>query len=335
MRYNVLGNTDIKLSALGIGAWAMGGGGYKFGWGSQDDKDSIHTIHRAIELGINWIDTAPIYGEGHSEEIIGLALKELQKYNKIHDNIFISTKCGIHIAENKEDIVIDLNPNKIREDIEISLKKLQMDTIDLYHIHMPGTDEQNEIAWSTLEKLKKEGKIRYTGVSNFSLNQLEKIHKIHPVSFIQPFYNMLDPSIESEILNFCHSNHIGVLVFSPMYRGLLTGDFTKDRAEKLTDDDNRNTLNYFKEPYLSENLQLVEHLRPIAGKNNKTVAQLALAWVLRRPEITSAIVGARKPHQIEGTAPAGDWILSEEVKKEIDCLLAKHYANMRKYVLKI
>jgi aryl-alcohol dehydrogenase-like predicted oxidoreductase len=205
--------------------------------------------------------------------------------------------------------------------------------IDLYQIHSPGADDENEEAWNTLNDLKKEGKIRYAGVSNFSLEQLKRIHSIHPVSFIQVFYNMLEPSIEHETLDFCRDNDIGVVVFSPMYRGLLTGKFTKEKAEQLTADDNRLNLDYFKEPYLSANLQLVEKLRPIAERNNKSVAHLAIAWVLRRPEVTSAIVGARKPSQIEETAPAGDWTLSEKDKTELDSILEEHYSLLRKLTM--
>ena len=322
MILNQLGNTGIHLSAIGLGAWAIGGGGYKFGWGSQEDRESMATIHRAIDMGINWIDTAPVYGAGHSEEIVGKAVKD--RKNKI----FISTKCGIHIAENKEDLLHNLKKNSIRSEVEASLRRLQRDTIDLYQIHAPVPEEDIEEAWMLLGELKKEGKIRCAGVSNFTLEQLKRIQLIHPVSFIQPSYSMLDRGIEEAVMDYCSANDIGIIVFSPMYRGLLTGKFTSERAAKLPVDDNRLTLENYHEPYLSANLRLVESLRPIARRNNKTLAQLAVAWVLRRPEVTAAIVGARRPSQIEETASSGDWILSEEDKKELDMLLATHQVSL-------
>jgi aryl-alcohol dehydrogenase-like predicted oxidoreductase len=323
MIVNQLGNTDIKLSAIGLGAWAIGGGGYKFGWGSQEDKDSIATIHRALELGINWIDTAPVYGAGRSEGILGQAIKGKR------DKVIISTKCGVSMAENKEDLVFNLKKKNIRKEVEDSLKRLQTDAIDLYQIHIPLPDEDLEEAWQALADLKKEGKIRCAGVSNFTLEQLKRIQVIHPLAFFQPQYNMLERSIENELMDYCAGNHIGIISYSPIYRGLLTGKFTKERAQNLPKDDNRLTLENFHEPYLSENLKLVEKLKPIAHRNNKTLAQLAISWVLRRPEVTSAIVGARKPSQIEQTVSAGDWVLSGEDKKEIDTILSGHHNRLK------
>lgn len=319
-----LGNTDIQLSAVGFGAWAVGGGGYRYGWGPQDDKDSIATIQRALELGINWIDTAPVYGEGHSEEVVGEAIKGMR------DNVFISTKCGLWMDEKKEDLVVNLNKESIRSEVEASLKKLQTDVIDLYQLHAPMSDKENEIAWRVLAELIKEGKIRYAGASNFSIGQLKHIQAIHPVSFIQPEYSMLAPSIEYGMLDYCAAEKIGVIGYSPMYRGLLTGKMTKERVENLPPDDNRLILDNYKEPFLSANLQLLERLRPIADRNNKTLAQLAIAWTLRRPGVTSAIVGARKPSQIEETVAAGDWVLSEADKSELDSILEQHYMELKK-----
>ncbi len=322
MKFRALGNTGIELSVIGLGAWAIGGGGYRFGWGVQNDTDSISTIHRAIDMGINWIDTAPIYGDGRSEVIIGNSLK------KIRDKIIISTKCGLHMAPNNENIAINLKKAALRQDIEASLKRLQTDFIDLYQIHIPSSDEDNLEAWGILESLKKEGKIRCAGLSNFDLNQLKQLHRIFPISFIQPMYNMLDTMIETEILEFCKTNHIGVIVYSPMYRGLLTGQFNNKRVQDLGDDDNRSLLDFFKEPFLTANLELVEQLRSIAHRNNKSVAHLAIAWVLRRSEITSAIVGARKPSQIEETASAGDWQIPEADMLELNELLSNHYTRL-------
>jgi aryl-alcohol dehydrogenase-like predicted oxidoreductase len=323
MIVNKLGNTDIQLSAIGFGAWATGGGGYKFGWGPQEDKDSIATIRRAVELGVNWIDTAPVYGDGHSEEVVAEALKGIK------ENVFISTKCGLRMAENKEEIRSILKRESIRAEVELSLKRLNRDVIDLYQVHFPAPEEDIEEAWRTLADLVNEGKIRYAGVSNFTLEQLKRIHPIHPVVFLQPSYSMLDITVEEGLLDYCAANHIGIVVYSPMYRGLLTGKFTRERAENLPPDDNRLTLDNYKEPLLSANLQLVEQLRPIAERNKKTLAQLAIAWVLRRPEITSAIVGARTPAQIEQTVPAGDWVLSAENIKELDKILSDYRISLK------
>lgn len=324
MMIRKLGNTDIQLSTVGFGAWAVGGGGYKFGWGPQDDKDSISTIRRALDLGVNWIDTAPVYGEGHSEKVVGEAIKGKR------DKVFISTKCGLFMTEDKEDLVFNLKKESIRSEVEISLKNLKTDVIDLYMIHVPVPEEDLEEAWNTLAELKKEGKIRYAGGSNFTLDQIKQLHALHPVSFIEPEYSMLEPSIEEGIVDYCGANSIGIISYSPMYRGLLTGKITKERVTNLPPDDNRLTLDFYTEPYLSANLQFVEKLRPLAEKNNKTLAQLSIAWVLRRPEVTSAIVGARNPNQIEGTVPAGDWVLSEGDKTEIDTLLNAHHSHLKK-----
>jgi aryl-alcohol dehydrogenase-like predicted oxidoreductase len=318
-----LGNTGVKLSVIGLGTYAIGGGGYKFGWGSQDDKESIATIRQAVELGINWIDTAPLYGMGHGEVIVGQALEG------IRDKVIISTKCGLWLNETKDDFVFNLKRESIRSEIETSLKRLQTDVIDLYQLHRPYPEEQLEEAWSTLADLVKEGKIRYAGVSTFTKEQLKRVHAIHPIAFHQPEYSMLEPSIEDDILDYCAANKIGVIVYSPMYSGLLTGKFSKERITTLPEDDLRHLLVSFKEPFLSANLQLVETLRTIASRNNRTAAHLAIAWVLRRPEVTSAIVGARRPSQIEETAQVGDWVLSEQDKKELDKILEAHHTRLQ------
>lgn len=324
MKMNQLGNTDIRLSSIGLGTWAIGGGGYGFGWGPQDDKQSIDTIHRTIDLGINWIDTAPIYGLGHSEEVVGKAVK------KIRDKVIISTKCGIRWDEDRN---IDFNLDKasVCSEVDDSLKRLEIDVIDLYQIHKPIPEEKIEEAWSVLADLVKDGKVRYAGVSSFTLEQLKQVQPIHPVAFLQPEYNMLEPWIEEDILYYCADNNIGIISYSPMASGLLTGKFTKEKFDSLPVDDwRRKEGPHFQEPQFSAHLQLVEKLRPIAERNNKTLSQLAIAWVIRRPEVTSAIVGARKSPQIEETAPAGDWVLSEEDKKELDTILKDHYALLEK-----
>jgi len=324
MIVNKLGDTGFHLSAIGLGTWAIGGGGYGFGWGTQDDKESIDTIHRALDLGINWIDTAPVYGLGHAEEILGQALKGLK------EKMIIATKCGVVWNEQKE-ISFSLKKESIRNEVEASLKRLKSDVIDLYMIHKPIPEEDIQDAWGVLADLVKEGKIRYAGVSSFTLEQLKQVQPIHPVSFLQPEYNILEPDIEEEILDYCVANNMGVIVHSPMASGLLTGKFTKEKFDSLPADDWRRTEDpHFQEPQFSANLQLVEKLRPIAERNNKALPQLAIAWVLRRSEVTSAIVGARRPSQIEQTAPSGDWILSDKDKKELEKILNEHHALLKK-----
>ncbi|MFC2145903.1 aldo/keto reductase [Acidobacteriota bacterium] len=320
-----LGNTDIRLSVMGLGTWAIGGGNYQYGWGTQEDKDSIDTIHRSVELGISWIDTAPVYGLGHSEKVVGQAIRG------IRDKVIISTKCGFRWDENRK-LFPSLKKESIRMEVEDSLKRLKIDVIDLYQIHKPMPEEDIEEAWGQIKELVKKGKIRYAGVSSFSLEQLKRVQDISPVSFIQPVYSMIQHGIEEEgILDYCAANHIGVVVYSPMGSGLLTGKFTKEKVESLPADDwRRKEAPFFQEPELSTNLELVEKLRPIAERNKKTLAQLALAWTLRRPEVTSAIVGARRPSQIEQTAPAGDWVLSDLDKIQLDKILDNHHIQLKK-----
>lgn len=329
MKFRQLANTDVKLSTIGLGTWAVGGGGYRLGWGEQDDKDSLATIQRALELDINWIDTAPVYGDGRSETIVGQAIKEMGMRNKV----FISTKCGLSMDDMKQNLVVNLKRESIFAEVEASLKRLDVDAIDLYQLHVGWVEDEILIeAWNTVADLKKQGKIRWAGVSNFTLNQFQIVHPLHPVISNQPPYNMLQPEIEEDgVLDFCGKNKISTVAYSSMYRGLLTGKVTVERAKNFPPDDNRLLLEYYHEPYLSANVQFVENkLRPIAERNNKTLSQLALAWVLRKPEITSAIVGARTPLQIEQTAPAGDWELSNEEKVELDSLLNEHRAHLSK-----
>jgi|GEM_PF-51905 len=324
MIVNKLGNSDIRLSAVGFGAWAAGGGGYKYGWGPQDDKESIAAIRHAVEMGINWIDTAPVYGDGHSEKVVAGALKGVGK------DVIISTKCGLRMAGDKVTLLNDLSPKRIRSEIETSLRNLNTDVIDLYQIHAPMSDTENEIAWQTLGDLIREGKIRYAGVSNFSVKQIRVLQAIRPVAFVQPEYNMLAPGIEYGLLDYCTANGIGIVSYSPMYRGLLTGKMTREKIGNLPPDDNRLTLENYREPFLSLNLQMVEKLHPIAQRNDKTVAQLAIAWVLRQPGVTSAVVGARSPWQIEQTVPAGNWTLSAADKAELDSILERHNLQLKK-----
>lgn len=317
MKTRELGWTDLDLTVIGLGTWAMGGGGWQFSWGPQDDRESEAAILRALDVGINWIDTAAVYGLGRSEEIVGRTLRNLS------DKPLIATKCGREWGSDGR-VWGNLKRERIRLEIEASLKRLQVEVIDLYQIHQPMPDEDIEEAWGVIVEAVKAGKIRYAGVSNFSVSQLRRVQAIHPVASLQPPYSMLRRDVEEELLRFCAENEIGVVIYSPMQKGLLTGKFSRERFQKLPEDDHRRRDPLFLEPKLSANLELTEKLRLIAEKQGRTVAQLAIAWCLRRPEVTSAIVGARRPSQIEETAPAAEWELSAEELAAINGLLENH-----------
>lgn len=317
MKTRKLGYSDLHLTPVGLGTWAIGGGDNPYGWGPQDDEESIVTIRRGLDLGLNWLDTAAGYGKGHSEEIVGKAIAGRR------DEVIVATKCGILWKEDGSDIYGHLKADSIRREVEDSLRRLKVEVIDLYQIHWPLPDEDVEEGWSTIAELVKEGKVRYGGVSNFNIDQLKRAQAIHPIASLQPPYSMLVRDVEPEILPYCHQNNIGVIVYSPMQAGLLTGKMTKERVDQFPDDDWRKGNPLFQEPELSLNLELVEGLRPIAERNGRSLAELAIAWVLRRPEVTGAIVGARRPDQIEQTAPAGAWQLSAEDITEINTLLSR------------
>lgn len=321
MQTRQLGYSDLHLTTVGLGAWAIGGGGWTYGWGPQDDADSIAAIRRALGLGINWVDTAAVYGGGHSEEVVGQALAGRR------DGVIVATKCGRILESLTDQPYGRLKTDSVRREAEASLRRLKTEVIDLYQIHWPDPDEELEEGWGAIADLIREGKVRYGGVSNFSVVQLQRIQPIHPVASVQPPYSMLRRGVEEELLAYCAANNIGVIVYSPMQAGLLTGKMTRERIANMPADDWRARNELFQEPQLSVNLELVEALRPIAARQGQTVAQLAIAWVLRRPEVTAAIVGARNPAQIEETAPAGDWQLSAEELAEIDALLAKREQN--------
>lgn len=299
MEARKLGYSDLNLSTIGLGTWAMGGGDWKFGWGPQNDDASTAAIRQALDEGINWIDTAAIYGHGRSEEVVGKAIKG------IRDSVMIATKCGRVWEGNSRDIGKSLTEQSIRKEVEASLKRLDIEVIDLYQIHWPEPDDEIEEGWATMAALVKEGKIRYAGVSNFSLEQLKRAQAIHPIASLQPPYSMLRREIEDGIVDYCETNQIGIIAYSPMQAGLLSGGFTKERAENLPESDWRGNHPFFKEPLLSKHLELVEQLRIIAEAKNCSLPQLVLAWVLRLPVMTSAIVGARSPEQIKETAAAG------------------------------
>jgi aryl-alcohol dehydrogenase-like predicted oxidoreductase len=313
MQKRRLGSTDLNLTTVGLGTWAMGGP-WQFGWGPQDDDEALGAIRKALDLGINWIDTAPVYGLGHSEELVGKVIKPIKK------KPIIATKCGLLWNEKKEKVP-HLKRESIRKECHTSLKRLGVETIDLYQMHWPDPDEDVEEAWEEMAKLKDEGKVRYIGVCNFNVEQLERVRKSADVASAQPPYSMLHREPEDELLGSCARNNVGVLAYSPMQRGLLTGKFSKQRLASLAPDDHRRRNPDFQEPQFTATLQLVNKLRPVAERNKKTLAQLAISWVLRRPEVTAAIIGARKPEQITETAPASDWNLSEKDIKEIEKLL--------------
>jgi len=312
MKTRQLGATDLHLSEIGFGAWAIGGGDWAFGWGPQDDQEAIDAIRHSLDLGVNWIDTAAVYGLGHSEELVAKAVEG------IRNEVIIATKCSLIWDENRE-VGDSLRRESVRREAENSLRRLNTDVIDLYQIHWPSDDEHIEEGWDEIGRLIEEGKIRYGGVSNFLVGHLERAHAIHPVSSLQPPYSMLRRGIENSQLPWCAEHNTGVVAYSPMASGLLTGKFDINR---VAENDWRHRAPEFKEPNLTANLDLVEGLRPIAEKYGKTVAQLSVAWVLRRPEVTSAIVGARRPSQIEETVGASGWEIEAEDLDQIENLLS-------------
>ncbi len=305
-----LGNSNMRLTAIGFGAWAIGGGDWEYAWGPQDDNDSVAAIQRALDLGINWIDTAAIYGLGHSEEVVGRALQG--RRNKP----FVFTKCSMvwsgKFLRPGQKISRSLKRDSIRKELEASLRRLQMDAIDLYQIHWPDPENDVEEGWQTLVKLKEEGKVRYIGVSNFSIPQLERIAKIAPITSLQPPYSMLNRGIEKEILPYCQKHQIGVINYSPMVSGLLTGAMTKERIAQMPRDDWRRNNHRFQEPQLSRNLKLVELLHEIGSAHGRSPGEVAIAWTLRQPAVTAAIVGARNPSQVDGIIGAATFRLQPE-----------------------
>ncbi len=319
MQTRKLGNSDLNITPAGYGAWAAGGSGWQFAWGSQDDNDSIAAIHRALELGVNWIDTAAVYGLGHSEEVVGRALKSWHGSRP-----YVFTKCGLR-WDARGQVEKVLSADSIRREAEDSLRRLSLDVIDLYQIHWPPDPDSPalEEGWSTLADLKREGKVRWIGVSNFSVAQLKRAQAIAPVTSLQPPYSLLHREVEEDILPYCLHKGIGVIVYSPMASGLLTGAMTRDRAARLPQDDWRRSHPDFTEPNLSRNLELVDLLREIAKRHNRAVGEVAIAWTLRNPAVTGAIVGARNAKQAEGVMRAGDLQLNDKEVSEIDDFFAE------------
>lgn len=320
-RTRQLGNSDMRLTAIGFGAWAIGGGGWQFGWGSQDDNESIDAIRRALDLGINWIDTAAVYGLGHSEEIVARALEGRTT------KPFVFTKCSMvwhkKFLSKESTISRSLNADSLRRELEASLRRLQVETIDLYQIHWPDPEQEIEQGWETLVKFQQEGKVRYIGLSNFSVAQMERVARIAPITSLQPPYSILNRAVEQEVLPYCERHNIGVINYSPMVSGLLTGAMTAERIAQFPADDWRRNNARFKEPQLSRNLQLVELLREIGQPHGRSPGEVAIAWTLRNPAVTAAIVGGRSAKQVEGIIGAATFRLeSAEIARIEEFLTA-------------
>lgn len=309
-----LGSSDLLITPIGFGAWALGGGGWAFGWGSQDDQESIQAIHRALDLGINWIDTAAVYGLGHSEEVVARAVQGMA------NKPYIFTKCERRWDETGR-VYGSLKRESVLKEIEDSLRRLQVETIDLYQVHWPDPDEDIEEGWSTLAELQQQGKVRWIGVSNFNVQQMQRAQAIAPITSLQPPYSAIRRDIENDILPYCHQQTIGVIVYSPMQSGLLTGTMTPERVASLPADDWRRGNRNFQEPRLSRNLKLADVMGEIGRRHGKTTAEVAIAWTLRHPAVTGAIVGARRPDQVDGFIHAADFTLTDGDLAQIDAFL--------------
>jgi aryl-alcohol dehydrogenase-like predicted oxidoreductase len=310
MKTKRLGTSDLFITPIGFGAWAIGGSGWEFGWGEQDDDASIDAIHRGLELGVNWIDTAAVYGMGHSEEVVAKALRSWPGPRP-----YVFTKCGLRWDEQGY-VHRNLKAKSIRQECEDSLRRLNVDVIDLYQIHWP-TDDLEE-GWSAMVQLQEEGKVRWIGVSNFNVDELSRVQKIASVTSLQPPYSLVRREVEPEILPYCRSNGIGVIVYSPMASGLLTGAMTRERAANLPDSDWRGRDLEFQEPRLSKNLALVERLRDVGARIQRPAGQVAIAWTLRNPAVTGAIVGARNAKQVGGNVDAATLRLTDREVAEIE-----------------
>jgi aryl-alcohol dehydrogenase-like predicted oxidoreductase len=312
MQTRRLGNSDLHITPIGFGAWAIGGGGWAFAWGNQDDAQSIAAIREALDLGINWIDTAAVYGLGHSEEVVAKALQGAA------NRPFVFTKCG-RVWDDNRQIGKCIKTASIRRECEASLRRLQVDVIDLYQMHWPEPEEDIEEGWQEMVRLKESGKVRWIGVSNFSAEQMRRVAKYGDITSLQPPYSMIRPEVEESILPHCLANNIGVIAYSPMASGLLTGAMTRERIAALPPDDWRKEKNkYYQEPLLSRNLKLVDLLRSMASRHGRSAGEAAIAWVLRHPAVTAAIVGARRPGQLKELVGAADWRLTPAEVSEIE-----------------
>jgi aryl-alcohol dehydrogenase-like predicted oxidoreductase len=309
MKTRQLGNSDMHITPVGFGSWATGGP-WQFGWSSQSDEDSVAAIHRALELGVNWIDTAAVYGLGHSEEVVAQALASWKGTRP-----YIFTKCGM-IWDDKGKVDYSLKADSIRRECENSLRRLKVDVIDLYQIHWPADElAETEEGWGALAALQKEGKVRWIGASNFSADELRAAMRIAPVTSLQPPYSLLKREIEEDVLPLCQEKNIGVIVYSPMASGLLTGAMTRDRIQSLPKDDWRGKNPAFQEPKLTENLKVVEQVTQVGKKHGRSPGEVAIAWTLHHPAVTAAIVGARSPKQVDGVFHAADLELTDAEAK--------------------
>lgn len=319
MEKRKLGNSDLMITPVGVGSWAIGGGGWAFAWGPQDDSASMAAIRAALEAGINWIDTAAVYGLGHAEEVVARALEG------VSPRPYIFTKCERTWNENRQ-IVPKLKRDSIRQECEDSLRRLNVDTIDLYQIHWPEPDADIEEGWEALQRLKEAGKIRWAGVSNFNVSQLQRIQSLGPITSLQPPYSIISPEIETEQLPFCQANNVGVIVYSPMKSGLLSGKMTRERIAAMPADDFRKRVAQFQEPKLTRNLNLAELLRKIGSRHGRTPGEVAIAWTLRHPAVTGAIVGLRSAVQFQGVRGALEFRLSTDEAAEIAAFMTANPA---------
>ncbi len=316
MHTRQLGKTDIQITPIGFGAWAIGGGDWSFGWGSQDDKDSIAAIRHSLDMGINWIDTAAVYGLGHSEEVVGEAIKERKRP-------YIFTKCSLVWGEDRKQYS-SLKADSIQRECEASLKRLGVDYIDLYQIHWPNPESELEEGWGKMADLKKQGKVRAIGVSNFNVEQMKRIQKIAPIDSLQPPYSLVHPDVQNEILPFCEQNNIGVIVYSPMQSGLLTGRMTKKRVQQMPDNDWRKKSPDFEGERLERNLKLADMLTDIGYPHNVTAGVVAVAWTLSNSAVTGAIVGGRSSYQVNDNLPAAEFRLRPSELADINKFLEKN-----------
>lgn len=313
LELRTLGNSDLRITSIGFGAWAIGGGDWSFGWGDQDVASSIEAIRKAVELGINWIDTAAVYGFGHSEEVVRKALDGMS------ERPYVFTKCGLVPSDDPKTPTENISAASIKRECEASLRRLGVEAIDLYQIHWPS-DEISDIdeAWTAMNELKRAGKVRWVGVSNFNVEELERALRVAPVTSLQPPYSLVKPDVEKEILPYCNVHGIGRIVYSPMGAGLLTGAMTAERAKQLPANDWRSKNPDFQQPRLNKHLKLVEVLRAIGDRHGVPPGVVAVAWTLHNPAVTAAIVGARSAKQVEGNVPALRYRLSDEEYGEIE-----------------
>ncbi len=316
MQTRRFGKTDLQITPIGFGAWAIGGGDWEYGWGSQADVDSINAIHKALDLGINWIDTAAVYGLGHSEEVVARAVKGLS------EKPLIFTKCSL-VWDDSREISSTLKADSVRREVEESLRRLQIEAIDLYQIHWPEPEDEIEEGWQVLAELKQAGKVRHIGVSNFDVTQMERIKQFAPVETLQPPYSLIKRDVEDAILPYCEREDIGVIVYSPMYSGMLTGKMTRERIANFPDNDWRKRDDEFQEPNLTRNLALQDVLVEIGQKHTTPAAAVAVAWTLLNSGVTAAIVGARNPQQVEGFIAAADLNLDADDLARLQQFLQK------------